>query len=886
MTAVLHYYQSSDQLLVFPAEVTAAAWRRQVARSLPGRVARADRIVSWDVFKEMAVPVKRHRRPASRLARRAFALGMLRDNAESPFLTTVIEPTFAPLGEASAAAVSQMLPQLPALIARKEALRPSLAQDFAAIMERYRWFLDQHGLFEPDWELARTVDLSHLPRRPRLFWPELLEDYEEYRPLLGDQVDTVPLPTDPREAVQRYATERDEVSAVCDRIEAALSAGQSASRLAVTAADIDSLMPRLAEETARRGIPLRRALGQAVVDQPGGRLFARINEVLEADFSVEALAGLLLDRGVPWRDAGLNQLLVRFGYATHCYRRDRWDAAFSLATEYFAGEPERNELPVLPAQLPAIQGRWKVLSAGLNRLRGARSAAELRTALRDFLSRHLQPAGHEAWSVGDGTAERVYETALTELDAVVSLEKRGISVPAPWAFFLEALRERQYVPRQHSGAVAVYPYRVAAGIPADLHCVAGLSQSATRVRSTPPLAVRHDEAQAMGWTVRDRSGAFLRAYGTLVEGTVLSVADQGGRGAQVPAAELGGTAGDAQHAAGTLWDREQTWWHRQSAPPPEQLYQPQWAGLQRALTTTLVPAGTDYRFEPLPVALREELRELHHLSPASVDRYLSCPFSFLITGLLPVRHRDFGFTPEQNRLRGIAWHHILAGAFSLPESRRRGALAALVEAAYAEPLVALTVAPVGIAADKEYAVEAIAALLDSSALEPHRPGRREEALTATIGRVVVKGITDRIVGLDDDGPLVVVDYKINLHGRHSANRVFGSSQGDPGTSETLQLPMYAALAAEQTGRPVERLVYVGLEKAEVKVIADAAGTGNQKKGYQKLQDTLESLPAFLEEMWEAVRSGRLLCDPEPDCSGCRIRSICRSCFVTRRYRDG
>jgi hypothetical protein len=193
ITRVGEFYDRGNTLLVFPSEVLAGAWRRRLAAEPARAAVRSDRIISWDRFKELAVPIKRTQRPAGRLTRRAFALALLTENGQAPFLTTLINPAFAESAGGSAGSLTRVLPQLPALLRHRDDLRPGLAADLAEVMERYRRFLEVHNLFEPEWELSRTVDLSRISRRPVVFWPELLEDYREYRGLLAGDVETVNL---------------------------------------------------------------------------------------------------------------------------------------------------------------------------------------------------------------------------------------------------------------------------------------------------------------------------------------------------------------------------------------------------------------------------------------------------------------------------------------------------------------------------------------------------------------------------------------------------------------------------------------------------------------------------------------------------------------------
>ncbi|MDA3949643.1 MAG: hypothetical protein PF508_10480 [Spirochaeta sp.] len=85
-------FAAGDTCLVFPSEVTAAAWRKHLVAVSRRSAIRADRVISWDVFKEIAIPIKQRRRPASRLVRHAFARRLIRDNATESFLREIIFP--------------------------------------------------------------------------------------------------------------------------------------------------------------------------------------------------------------------------------------------------------------------------------------------------------------------------------------------------------------------------------------------------------------------------------------------------------------------------------------------------------------------------------------------------------------------------------------------------------------------------------------------------------------------------------------------------------------------------------------------------------------------------------------------------------------------------
>jgi hypothetical protein len=896
ITRVGEFYDRGNTLLVFPSEVLAGAWRRRLAAEPARAAVRSDRIISWDRFKELAVPIKRTQRPAGRLTRRAFALALLTENGQAPFLTTLINPAFAESAGGSAGSLTRVLPQLPALLRHRDDLRPGLAADLAEVMERYRRFLEVHNLFEPEWELSRTVDLSRISRRPVVFWPELLEDYREYRGLLAGDVETVNLRATDRPEIfaRRVRSAAEEVTLAWETIESALRSGTDSGDLAITVADLDSYRHLITAEAHRRGIPVRFAEGGAVASQPGGSFFSRMRDVLDGDFGVTAVAGLLMDRSLPWLDDESRREVVRFGYATHCYRRARWGEAFALAVRV-----DPKVVPVPAARIPRLREFWETFADHLAAIRSAETAVALRRALLAFLRRHIARREDPRWHLAGGQVERVYETALTELEAICRIEERGIPVPRPWTFFLDSLAERGYVPRGADGAVVVYPYRVAAGVPVKLHCVMGLSQRATRVRTTPPMGLRQDELRRIGWEGDDRSRAFLEAYGTLLPGVHLSCSDEGPSGAQVPAAELAVQGAPEPLEDLTPWKMEERWWRDPAAPPPLRLYQPQRQGLDRALATTLAPAGADYQRAPMDPALLPLMSIPERYSPHFIDAYLACPFSVLIRRLLRVTEEKYGFRPDRYRELGSALHDALEALWRYPAPERRSRVDEAVSEAFSRVGMQLLMPEAGRLAQQRFAAAALRRLLEDPQFETDRPATTEVTVDGEIGGVPVTGRVDRVAGVADwsgagglyDGePLTIYDYKSTLHGGHGRSGVFGDGGEDPRRSVTLQLPVYAMVLEANAPVSVERLIYVGLRKSEIKRVMDAGASGSGAASaakaagdYARLRETL---PPFLAQMRAAVETGDLPCDASSDCTGCRIRSICRSCFVTRRYQDG
>jgi RecB family exonuclease len=781
-----------------------------------------------------------------------------------------------------------LLPQLAALLVQREQLRSGTRGDLEAIDRRYRAFLDTHNLFEPNWELRGHVKIDHLPFRPVIVWPELLEDYPDYGHELEPLVEVVSLALDvPMEqadtTLREYRTTYDEIAATFDAIEDELETGTEAHELAITAANLDDIRPWLEEAAAQRGIPVRFATGSPVSEQPGGALFSRLNEVLQARFSVTAVASLLHDRSVPWRDPAMNAAIVRFGYETHCYDSRQWRSAIAEVQRLPEDKPRTR-------YLQAVSGKFGTLQTDISAIGSAADPSALRGAVRQFLDHHIAAPADAQWRHPSfERSERVYETALRELSAIVGLYERGIPVIDPWHFFLSAIGERKYVPRQAGGALPIYPYRVAAGIPVRRHYVLGLSQSATRIGRTPPIGLRSDDLHRLESLRTDRSPAFLNAYGAGLGNTVCSSSAETPAGAHVPAPELAFRSDSVVAPRRTAWTLEREWWAHAEAPPPTVLYAAQRVGLQRALTTALYPVTADFQREPVFPELLPLLHTEDEWSPTSIDRYNRCAFAYLVRKRLNVPEFSGAFAPHNPRQLGTVLHTILAAVFrdqSIREIDDPGdRIAEIVSAVFAMPEARLFLPRVGSAALERYVTAAVQLLVEDTRIGRTGPaGALETDLRGTVGGVTVTGRADRIIG--DGETVTIIDYKTRLGSGHGPGRVLPEDEGEPRESSSLQLPIYALLYALDTGEPVDQLLYVDILNATVKVIAERNGGKKAAEAWDRLQRLVPKLPEYIAGIDRAVHAGDFRCDDEPNCGECGIRGICRMCFVTRRFTDG
>ncbi len=521
---------ASGETLVFPSQLAAEFWRSASLHRWyrEGRcsVVRNDRFISWDTFKERTSGSRKDRAPANSALRRLVARRLAADNAASPFLARIIPREYAHDSLLFADMIRQGIPGLQTLIERREHLDAALADDIRELSARYQAILDSTGYFEPAWAPPEVLTGGN---RYVIFFPELIEDFPEFAPLVRDRKELreVPLPESIDEhatPVSEYPDSLIELRDVLDRVEALLDSGVAPSAIAVTCGDLDGLRDEIEREARRRDLPLGLRAGVRLSDHPAGQIFARIAECVDKDFHADAVKRLLHHAAIPWRSPPLMHLIARAGIDHGCLGGGKRPASgwYELFDAGFGREYRRRlEAADVPAE--EISATFSSLETALRHIARARTFDELRGAIYTFLGRFVDT---DQWGEA---IEPVFQRCMTVLAEWVETETRsGLSADDPFSLFRGSLSESIYVRKGDYAGIAVYPYRVSAGICPSYHFVIGASRQATTIAETRLPFVREDERerieqtqQAAGDSGVDPTPGFHRAYS--VSGGTVSV---------------------------------------------------------------------------------------------------------------------------------------------------------------------------------------------------------------------------------------------------------------------------------------------------------------------------------------------------------------------------
>lgn len=517
-------------VFVFPTQTAADLWSDRATTF--GRTAVAsERFVSWDVFKGSSIRGRSEgRRSVPSLMRQVFAADLVRRNAESPFLRSVIVPEFA--GEASAFArwIAKMLPSLADWKARVEERAATTAgaegnsfddedRDIGEIHARYEAFLDANGLFDPAWETPPFRDDGN---DYYIFFPEILTDYAEYERILGsaERVHLVSAAELGRKAeipAVLYENSRVELREAAAALRKIHGDGIPWTEIALSVPDLDTYAPYIERELTLAQIPFSMRSGSSLAATPAGSLFPLASECVSGGFPFAAVKRLLMNTSLPWRDPAMNAALVAYGRDNNClcsYEyggkfHDSWEDSFREQRE---GRPRADE-----KMQSFYREKFKPLLTALVRAESFGGMLQKYFALRDGLF-DMERCPPESDDVISTCVKKLHELARLEQDfgegnEAVPAEFR-CRVPSPFQFFAAQLAEEHYVPQTDARGVQVFAYRNAAAAPFAAHVVVDASQDALSVASLyRRLPFLNDEKREMlGIRDSDPTEDFIRIY--------------------------------------------------------------------------------------------------------------------------------------------------------------------------------------------------------------------------------------------------------------------------------------------------------------------------------------------------------------------------------------
>ncbi|GHV60060.1 hypothetical protein AGMMS49587_00350 [Spirochaetia bacterium] len=482
-------------LFVFPTGIAADLWADRLLKLRDGGTVAMEQFIAWDTFKQESIRSRMHdKKSVPSLLRKIFISRLIKENAElcksgkTPLFISLIPPEYAHTASSFVPWLTGILSQLGSWFEKTTGRSVSAAETVAAIdgdfddddrdlctlALTYRQFLDTHGLFEPAWEKPPFDDKG---KECFIFFSESLTDFAEYEALLeaAEQVTIVRLADSGAAAKMSktffYTNARSEITEAALYIRALVENEKipwdaivvSIPDTAPGGLTAENYEPYLLREFANRNIPAVHRAGKPLASWPAGQFFPALSNCFSRGFSFDSIANLLLNSHLPWKDRALIDRLIDFGIKNNCIcswtesdkRIDVWEDAFSAP----AGSREERAL-------------YRTLKKDVVNICSAASFEEIRKQYFIFRGDFLNM--DECLPETDLILSR----CVSELLLLIEIEKSfpDIKAPDPYAFFVEHLQEKTYLPQETSSGVSILPYRTAAPAPFECHIVLGATQ--------------------------------------------------------------------------------------------------------------------------------------------------------------------------------------------------------------------------------------------------------------------------------------------------------------------------------------------------------------------------------------------------------------------------
>jgi RecB family exonuclease len=925
---ILEKIHSRNTFFVFPSETAAVLWARKICLYGGIRSLSPGRFLAWDRFKEETGRVhKKKCRPVSSLIRRLFALALARHNAGSPFLQALIPAAYAESGAVFADSIALILSSLN----RWEELQDAAVRrdddedrDLRIIKSKYAAFLEEHSLFEPSWERS---SFNGGENRYIIFFPEVLEDFAEYAKFLDSPAVTLYSTEEfsragPAEkpGLVFFDSARQEIRAAVLELRRLCEAGMPCEDAALSLPDFSTMAPYVERELALHDIPFSRRAGKSLGEYPIGRLFSLAGECSTSFFSFDAMKLLLLDCGIPWKDAEKNRALVDYGIENHCAApfRDRFRTVDAWE-ESFKQNPNR--------ELAVYYGELKRNLSALTGAKSFRKIQEQYHVFRSFLD--MEKCSPES--------DAVLARCIEELSALADTEEAfpDLTPTAPFAFYVSHLKEKKYVYAGNGGGVNLYDYPVAAGAPFGCHMVLNATQAAAAVQHRPLPFLRQDKRARLGITDTDVSLPVLALYNMApwkdyACHTRISASEKSFSGWAIPHFALNPER--RKCAAGNPLDSgdsrdfftlERHWRARKPAnqnygEKPAGFYSVQregflrWIGMLQfpqevtaadtltADTSIVNTSTTATSTVDVSALLRERLRSknadrtgnsavMQELSVSATDlnEFFTCRRLWLYRRIFRLEPHEADAALLDNESRGLLYHEIL---FRLFDRIKKTDTCFLKEnlPAYFEwieeisasvlrssdtlrgPLVYPLLTPLAASMNRRLRSLLKAEAAHFNGLEVQELEQRYDLIQ---GRLRLTGRIDRVSRQrTGDGP-VIMDYKTS-----TAPSLVQCRWNEESGLQDFQIPMYIKLYEAVTGTAAAAAFFVKINEHKfISVMGEFGGKEFSREAYQPAMDALDKA---IEQFCDAVTSlnFRPTTIPYKTCFTCAFKTICRSLY--------
>ncbi len=414
---IIENIKSLDSLFVFPSDVSKKSWIDWTINNHEKTHVLAfnlDKFITWDEFKSSFLRTKDENLECIPSAvRKIFAEKTIADHIKKPFLKNIL-PCKTEYKENAFALTDWLSGVLPSLKLLKNLCKNSSDEneikDYIELYNRYEKFLKRYGFYEPSY---LDTDFNENGKKIFIFYPEILEDYSEFKEVLekNENVTLVKMQDNETEKPDCifFSDTRKEIRYLALYLRKLQSQGVDLRTVAVNVPDLENIRPYLERELALYSVPFIVHAGNPYTKNCGGDIFLKIRDCVSSNFSYNSVRSLMFDRYIPWKDFDQNEKLVRKGQEMRCvcnYKgKDIWEDSLTSKTN---------------------EGKYYIdLKEAVNKFCDAKSFSEVMDAWNNFKLKFIDEEKFSKISEDrPNLTKRIIDRIITELSSLVAIEKK------------------------------------------------------------------------------------------------------------------------------------------------------------------------------------------------------------------------------------------------------------------------------------------------------------------------------------------------------------------------------------------------------------------------------------------------------------------------------
>ena len=907
-----------------------------------------ERFLAWDAFKGQALKIRKEGYESiPSLLRKFFARSLLeRIRSGEKIFERLINSDYKENALSFTDWLSNLLPSL----GRWRALVSPLLKDGAFIGERnnaenrdclklydeYSKFLEEKKLFEPAWLEAAFEGGGQ--KKFIVFFPELLDDYDEYKEVLekaqkDGAVRLVPLPQKQEEIKAAYwRNARLELRITALKILRERKAGTEWTDMALCVPDIENLRPYVERELGLYQIPFVTRSGLKLGKSGAGRIFRKFQDCVQNNFSYQSVRALVLDANIPWKNPEIMELLVRLGKEAKCLVQYT-DSTGKIVDPWLSDIREFAKKESSEEEFLEAKKLYSSLKAAVEKIAAAPSFQKIKEAWKKFEETFIIPANEISKE-----ANNILSRAVALLDELSALEKKFPEVAKSqgqnYSFFLNELENTQYQPIAKQRGLSVFDYKVSAEAAIKKQFVINASQDKITVEKLPLSFLSKKERQfLLDESGSDHSEAYVRAYAACSD-TVFSAAQEALDGFAISHSALAANEkpleGDQELEKDDFIKNEKDFL-AQKKSSLEELSQAQKNSFDRYL---LRNEGGEFlsaidqnieKKEYLAKAIEKKTMEERgksdgsqdkiHITASDMKNFFPCPQKWIFKDLLRVNEFSLDTELFERYDQGSVNHKILELYF---ESLKGRAL----------PVSDPASGKLVLDNDWNYEEKSLLPLLEGFSLTAfsesdsyQKSGLAREALKSQnkiFSRAIIKFLrgfcavekfggwtvleTEWGKGKDIDlppvlqgrmdlvlaapgGEIAIVDYKNTVSSIPKGALILKGGEANPDGSpkelDDFQMAAYVYIWENNSGgEKISKASFVSVNNfSETKVFEPKTSNRSRTLQRENFDESLKSLERCLAKMKESLEERKFSLDKVSrysDCASCQFNSICRS----------